>query len=206
MSLSIWLAYIAVVFVVSGSPGPNMLLSATHGIHYGLTRTFSTMLGLLSGLAIILAISFCGLGAVLVASTTAFEIIKYLGALYLVYLGIKTWRMADTRLLPKDSAPDAGSSNRYRTGMLVSLSNPKAILFCVALFPQFIDRRQALAPQAGILLATFAFIETCWMLVYAGGGARLAAWLRKGSRMRWFNRICGSVFIAAGVLLGSFRR
>jgi threonine/homoserine/homoserine lactone efflux protein len=73
MSLNIWLAFIAVVFVVSGSPGPNMLLSLTHGIHHGLTRTFSTMLGLLSGLAVILAVSLYGLGAVLVASTTAFS-------------------------------------------------------------------------------------------------------------------------------------
>jgi threonine/homoserine/homoserine lactone efflux protein len=206
MSFNIWLAFVGVVFVVSGSPGPNMLLSLTHGIHHGLIRTFSTMFGLLSGLAIILAISFCGLGAVLVASTTAFEVVKYVGAVYLVYLGIKTWRTADTRLVTPDRAPAAGGPNRYRTGILVSLSNPKAILFCVAFFPQFIDRHQALVPQAGILLATFVFIETCWMLVYAGGGARLAAWLRQGNRMRWFNRASGGVFIGAGVLLGSFRR
>jgi threonine/homoserine/homoserine lactone efflux protein len=206
MSLNIWLAFVAVAFVVSGSPGPNMLLSLTHGIHHGLTRTFSTMLGLLSGLAIILAMSLCGLGAVLAASTTAFEVIKYVGAAYLVYLGIRIWRTADTRLLTEDRPLSTGGLNRYRTGVLVSLSNPKAILFCVAFFPQFIDRRQALAPQAGILLATVVVIETCWMLVYAGGGARLAAWLRKGNRMRWFNRACGGVFIGAGVLLGSLRR
>jgi threonine/homoserine/homoserine lactone efflux protein len=206
MALNLWLAFVAVVFVVSGTPGPNMLLSLTHGIHHGLTGTFSTMLGLLSGLAIILAISLCGLGAVLLASTTAFEVIKYVGAAYLVYLGIRIWRAADTRLVTQDRPVSTRASNRYRTGMLVSLSNPKAILFCVAFFPQFIDRRQALPAQAGILLATFVFIETCWMLVYAGGGARLAAWLRQGDRMRWFNRASGAVFVGAGVLLGSFRR
>jgi threonine/homoserine/homoserine lactone efflux protein len=206
MSLNIWLAFVAVVFVVSGSPGPNMLLSLTHGIHYGLTRTFSTMLGLLSGLAVILTISLCGLGAVLVASTTAFEVVKYVGAGYLVYLGIRTWRTADTQPVTASRALAVDSSSRYRTGILISLSNPKAILFCVALFPQFINRHQALAPQAGILLATFVLIETGWMLVYAGGGARLAAWLRQGKRMGWFNRVSGSVFIGAGVLLGSFRR
>jgi threonine/homoserine/homoserine lactone efflux protein len=206
VSLNIWLAFVAVVFVVSGSPGPNMLLSLTHGIHHGLTGTFSTMLGLLSGLAVILTLSLCGLGAVLMASTTAFRIIKYVGAAYLVYLGVRIWRSADTRLVTAGRPQATRGSSRYRTGVLVSLSNPKAILFCVALFPQFIDRRQALGPQAGILLATFVFIETCWMLVYAGGGARLAAWLRKGKRMRWFNRASGGVFIGAGVLLGSFRR
>ena len=109
-------------------------------------------------------------------------------------------------LVPAGHPLAASRSTRYRTGLLVSLSNPKAILFCMAFFPQFIDRRRALAPQAGILLATFVVIETGWMLVYAGGGARLAAWLRKGNRMRWFNRASGAVFVAAGVLLGSLRR
>lgn len=75
-----------------------MLLSMTHGIHYGLARTFSTMLGLLSGLAVVLSISLGGLGAVLVASVYAFEIIKYAGAAYLSYLGIKTWRAADSEI------------------------------------------------------------------------------------------------------------
>jgi threonine/homoserine/homoserine lactone efflux protein len=206
MSLNLWLAYVAAVFVISGTPGPNMLLSLTHGIHHGLTRPFSTMLGLLSGLAMILSISIAGLGAVLVASATAFEVIKYAGAVYLVYLGIRVWRSADTSLVTDSRPLSASGWARYRTGVLVSLSNPKAILFCMAFFPQFLDRRQALAPQAAILLMTFAVIETCWMLVYAGGGARLAAWLRKGQRMRWFNRTSGGVFIGAGVLLGSFRR
>ncbi|HWG29433.1 MAG TPA: LysE family transporter [Steroidobacteraceae bacterium] len=206
MSLNIWLAYVAAVFVISGTPGPNMLLSLTHGIHHGLVRTTSTMLGLLSGLAIILSISIGGLGAVLVASTTAFQVIKYAGAVYLVYLGIRVWRTADARLVTESRPLAANGWARYRTGVLVSLSNPKAILFCVAFFPQFIDRRQALAPQASILLITFAVIESCWMLIYAGGGARLAAWLRTGNRMRWFNRASGGVFIGAGVLLGTFRR
>jgi threonine/homoserine/homoserine lactone efflux protein len=206
MSLNIWLAYVAAVFVISGTPGPNMLLSLTHGIHHGVVRTASTMLGLLSGLAIILSISIGGLGAVLVASATAFEAIKYAGAVYLVYLGIRVWRTADVRLITESRPLAASGWARYRTGMLVSLSNPKAILFCVAFFPQFIDRRQVLAPQASILLITFAVIETGWMLVYAGGGARLAAWLRTGNRMRWFNRASGGVFIGAGVLLGTFRR
>jgi threonine/homoserine/homoserine lactone efflux protein len=204
--LSLWLAYVAAVFVISGSPGPNMLLSLTHGIHHGLIRTFSTMLGLLSGLAIILSISLGGLGAVLVASTTAFEVIKYVGAAYLIYLGIRVWRTADVRILTEGSSAPVSAWARFRTGMFVSLSNPKAILFCVAFFPQFLDRRQPLALQAAILLATFVVIETCWMLVYAGGGARLAAWLRRGRRMRWFNRASGSVFIGAGLLLGSLRR
>jgi threonine/homoserine/homoserine lactone efflux protein len=208
MSLNLWLAYLAAVFVISGTPGPNMLLAMTHGIHHGLAPTFrSTMIGLLAGLAVILSVSLGGLGAVLLASSHAFELVKYIGAVYLIYLGIKTWRQADQGELRTEGRPDAsGGWARFRIGVLVALSNPKAILFGVAFFPQFLDLRQPMAPQATILLLSFMCIETGWMCVYAGGGAKLAGWLRQGSRMRWFNRSAGVAFVGAGVLLGTFRR
>jgi threonine/homoserine/homoserine lactone efflux protein len=206
MSLQLWLAYAAAVFVISGTPGPNMLLSMTHGIQHGLRRTFSTMLGLLSGVTIILSISLAGLGAVLLASSFAFEVLKYAGAAYLIYLGIRTWRSAATGIAT-EMRPDAKRGwARYRIGLFVALSNPKAILFGVAFFPQFIDHDQPLAAQAGILLFSFLAIETSWLCVYAGGGARLAVWLRQGRRMEWFNRAAGTAFIGAGLLLGAFRR
>lgn len=207
MTLQIWLAYLAAVFVISGTPGPNMLLAMTHGIHHGLGKTFgSTMLGLLAGLAVILSISLGGLGAVLLASSHAFEAIKYLGAAYLIYLGIKTWRAADGAL-ETSGRPDADDAwARFRIGILVALSNPKAILFGVAFFPQFLDPGKPMAGQASLLLLSFVLIETGWMCVYAGGGARLAVWLRQGGRMRWFNRASGSAFVGAGLLLGAFKR
>ncbi|QDQ26807.1 LysE family translocator [Chitinimonas arctica] len=206
MSLNIWLAYLAAVFLISGTPGPNMLLAMTHGIHHGLSRTFSTMLGLLAGLAIILSISLGGLGAVLLASSHAFDAIKYLGAAYLIYLGIKTWRSADSDMRT-EGRPDADSAwARFRIGILVALSNPKAILFGVVFFPQFLDRNQPFAAQASILLLSFIVIETGWMCIYASGGAQLAQWLKRGRRMQWFNRAAGGAFVGAGLLLGTFRR
>jgi len=207
MSLQLWLAYLATVFVISATPGPNMLLSMTHGIHHGLTSTaHSTMPGLLAGLAVILGVSLGGLGAVLLTSSHAFEVVKYLGAAYLIYLGVKTWRSADGPLATGHE-PDAERGwARFRIGVLVSLSNPKAILFAVAFFPQFIDPAQPLALQASILLLSFMAMEMVWMCVYAGGGAKLATWLRHGHRMRWFNRAAGGAFVGAGVLLGALRR
>jgi len=207
MSLQLWLAYVAAVFIISGTPGPNMLLAMTHGIHHGLAPTArSTMLGLLAGLAVILAVSLGGLGAVLLASSELFEVLKYVGAAYLIYLGVKTWRAADSRLDTEGKPDAAGGWARFRIGVLVALSNPKAILFGVAFFPQFLDPAEPMAPQASILLLSFMAIETGWMCVYAGGGAKLAKWLREGVRLRWFNRIAGGAFVSAGVLLGTFRR
>jgi threonine/homoserine/homoserine lactone efflux protein len=164
------------------------------------------MLGLLVGMALILATAFVGLGAVLLASSLAFEVLKYVGAAYLIYLGIKVWRGPDQGIEVAARPAAQHTWARFRIGVFVSLSNPKAILFGVAFFPQFIDRGQPMVAQAVILLLTFIVIETAWMCVYAGGGAQLTAWLRRGSRMRWFNRAAGSAFIAAGVLLGAFRR
>ena len=207
MSLHLWLIYVAAVFAISGTPGPNMLLAMTHGIHHGLRPTAtSTMGGLLTGLAIILSVSLGGLGAVLMASSHVFEVVKYIGAAYLIYLGIRTWRNAGGQL-ETEGRPDAASGwARYRIGVLVALSNPKAILFGVAFFPQFLDPAKPMALQAAILLLTFMCIETGWMCVYAGGGSRLALWLKQGKRMTWFDRIAGTAFVGAGLVLGGFRR
>jgi threonine/homoserine/homoserine lactone efflux protein len=207
MSLHIWLLYLGAVFLISGTPGPNMLLAMTHGIHHGLRRTAtSTMGGLLIGVITILAVSLGGLGAILLASAHLFTAIKYVGAAYLIYLGIRTWRTTGDQL-DTTGRPDAQSGlARFRIGVLVSLSNPKAILFGVAFFPQFLDPARPILPQATVLIFSFVCVETGWMFVYAGGGAKLAQWLKQGSRMRWFDRAAGSAFIGAGLVLGSFRR
>ncbi|MFC4160440.1 LysE family translocator [Chitinimonas lacunae] len=207
MSLQLWLTYIIAVFFISGTPGPNMLLAMTHGIHYGFSRSTVSMVGLLAGLGVILSISLGGLGAVLLASEHAFTLLKYLGAAYLIYLGIKTWRSQDGGLSAEGAAPPAPRNwQLFRTGLLISLSNPKAILFGVAFFPQFIDASRPLAPQIVLLLLSFLLVETGWMCIYARSGAQLAGWLRQGRRMCWFNRAAGSAFVGVGVLLGTFRR
>ena len=207
MPLRLWLIYSGAVFLISGTPGPNMLLCMTHGIHHGFRPTAtSTMGGLLLGMVCILSISLGGLGAVLLASATAFTFIKYAGAVYLVYLGVRTWRSAGSGF-DTEGRPDAArGGTRFRMGLLIALSNPKAILFGVAFFPQFIDPDRALLTQAFILVSSFMCIESGWMCVYASGGAKLAKWLKQSKRMAWFDRMAGSAFIGAGVALGGLRR
>ena len=150
MSLQLWLAYVAAVFVISGTPGPNMLLALTHGIHHGLRGSVSTMLGLLSGLALILSISLAGLGAVLLASSVVFEVLKYLGAAYLIYLGVRTWRRPQQDLETGQRRDVRQAGQRFRIGVFVSLSNPKAILFFGSLY--------AVGVPAGTSPATLAVV------------------------------------------------
>jgi len=225
MSLESWLLYLVTVFFVSATPGPNMLLAMTHGIHYGLRRTLATCLGLMSGLGLIMAGSAAGLGVLLAASEQMFTVMKYAGAAYLIYLGVKVWRsepmpvqeLQETGLEGQEGAtsrtgsgPSAGAHltpwGMFRTGMLVSLSNPKAFVFFTALFPQFVDASAPQGPQFLVLISTFVIIESSWQLVYAGGGARLAQWLNSAHRLKLVNQFSGAAFIGAGLLLTAVSR
>ncbi|MEJ8674410.1 LysE family translocator [Chromobacterium amazonense] len=208
MSLQTWLLFVTTVFFVSATPGPNMLLAMTHGIHYGVRRTLMTCLGLMTALGLIMAGSVAGLGALLATSELLFSIVKYAGALYLVYLGIKTWRSLPQPVaeLREDDSGKHGPWALFRHGFLVAMSNPKAFIFFTALFPQFMNAHQPQGPQLAILAATFYLIESCWQLTYASSGARLARWLNSASRLRMVNRFSGGAFVGAGVLLTGLSR
>ena len=213
ISISLLLTYVAAVFVISGTPGPNMLLAMTHGIRYGCRQALPTMLGAVGGVLLILCISMSGLGALLKTSQELFTVVKWIGAAYLIYLGIQMWLEkiedastddSDIEAQPTQSTQIPSVLKRLSTGFAVALSNPKAILFGLAFFPQFINTNQAIVPQATILLGIFALIELSWMLVYATGGTWLKQFLATPRNMRRFNRTSGSAFILAGVGLGVF--
>ncbi|KZE28911.1 LysE family translocator [Crenobacter luteus] len=203
MPLDTWLLFVVTVFFVSATPGPNMLLAMTHGIRYGVRASLPTMLGLLVALGIVMAASVAGLGALLATSEALFAAVKYAGAAYLIWLGVKTWRAHPEALTAPEAAGNGGAGGwaKFRTGFLVAMSNPKAFIFFTALFPQFMDARAAQLPQLLTLAATFFVIESGWQFVYATGGARLGSWLSSPLRQRWVNRFAGGAFVGAGVAL-----
>ncbi len=206
MSLNTWLLFVVTVFFVSATPGPNMLLAMSHGIRFGVRGALPTMAGLLSALGLIMAASVAGLGALLAASETVFTLVKYAGALYLVWLGYQAWRATvGENACPVDAAADPASSSaqRFRTGFLVAMSNPKAFVFFAALFPQFIRADIPQLPQWLALAVTFYVIESSWQLVYVYGGASLRLWLNSPPRQRLLNRLAGGSFIAAGIALST---
>jgi threonine/homoserine/homoserine lactone efflux protein len=210
MSLHTWWLYVATVFVVSAIPGPNMLLVMTHSARHSLRRATATMGGCLTALILMLSISAAGLGVFLKAWPTMFDALRLIGAAYLVYLGVKSWRA-------KTHAPSHGSLDEtreaqarsvaalFRNGFLVASSNPKAILFAAALLPQFINPAEPTLPQFGILVATFAVIEVSWYLVYAGFGARLGTALKSERVTKAFNRLTGGVFVGFGAMMALVR-
>ena len=211
MTLHTWWLFVATVFVVCAIPGPNMLLVMTHGAQHGLRRSSATMAGCLSALVLMLAVSAAGLGVLLAAWPAMFNALRMIGAVYLVYLGIKAWRAPVSEAAADHADEPAAKPERsrfalYRNGFLVGASNPKAILFATALLPQFIDAAQPRLPQFGALLVTFAAIEVSWYCVYAGFGTRIGAKLKSRSVARIFNRLTGGVFVGFGAMMALVRQ
>lgn len=205
MSLATWWLFVAMTFLICATPGPNMLFVMSCSARHGLRPSFAAMAGCLCALIAMMSISAAGLGALLQAFPRVFDALRWIGAAYLAWLGWRSWR-APVADAPADAAPaPIGRGALFRQGVLVAASNPKAILFAAAFLPQFIAPRHAALPQFAILLLSFAAIECGWYLVYAAGGRRLAAGLRRAPVMRAFNRATGGAFIGFGALMAALR-
>lgn len=195
-------------FVVSATPGPNMLLVMSSGARFGLNAAIATMAGCMTALLAMLSISAAGMGALLQAFPAVFDALRLAGAAYLAYLGVKSWRSPVHEYAPdapRLNEPAAKSTALFRQGVLVAASNPKAILFAAAFFPQFINPEIAKLPQFSILISTFAVIEISWYFVYAVSGNRLSGYLQRASVLRAFNRLTGGVFIGFAGLMAIAR-
>lgn len=216
MRWEVWLAYFAACWVIAVSPGSGAVLSMSHGLSYGLRRTTTTIFGLQAGLVIVLVVAGGGLGALLLASEQAFMVVKTVGALYLIYLGIQQWRAK------VESGADRGSAHgenaaparvavlsrrrRFATGLLTNVTNPKGIIFMVAVLPQFIDPNRPLAQQLAVLAATMCCVDLIVMHGYALLASRMQGLFRNARAVRWQNRFFGSVLMAVGAALFFVRR
>ncbi|MES2928653.1 MAG: LysE family translocator [Pseudomonadota bacterium] len=211
MSLSTYLLYLAAVALLVLSPGPTMLMCMTNSLQHGPRKALAAAAGSVTAVLGTMLLSALGLGALLAASETAFWVLKAAGAAYLIWLGIKTFRSQTTVF---DEMPSNGTQTKavvparklYIQGLIVGGSNPKALLFFTAFFPQFLDPTAAWAPQFAVLASTFVAFEFTVLTLCALGVARLAPVLRSGARMRWFNRISGGLFTLMGTLLLATRR
>ena len=205
MALSTYLLYVVAVAVLIVTPGPTMLMCMTNAINHGSRRAMTSVAGSVTSVLGVMLLSAMGLGALLATSETAFTAAKVAGAAYLIWLGIRTFR-SDTVL---DLNPQTALSARrsfYLQGVLVGASNPKAVLFFAAFFPQFLDATAPVAPQFALLALTFVVLEFTVLILCALGVSRVAPLLRSSTLVRWINRICGGLFALMGGLLLLTRR
>ena len=207
MSLDLWLIYLAAAIGLSLTPGPNGLLSLAHGACFGFRPTVWTVLGGALGFLILIAVSLAGMGALLASSERAFTIAKWMGAAYLVYLGIRVWRSPApviTAVAGAEALEDARPWRLFAQGLLVAVSNPKALIFFAAFLPQFIVPGTGFVPQLLVLGGTFVVVEIAYELTLAGLAHRIAPWL--GRHGRWFNRAAGGTFVGIGAALTAASR
>ena len=186
MHLSNWLLFCSVALLVTFSPGPAVLLAISNAIAVGPRRAMISSMGNGFGLFIISGVAMAGMGVVLATSATAFMLLKLAGALYLVYLGIKQWRSKASIVAAAPVVQGAANPNSFwklfRQGLTVALTNPKAILFFSALFPQFITPGEPVAIQFTVLTTSFVACAMLAHLFYAR--ARQAVQPHFGRRLR----------------------
>ncbi len=202
MTIELWLIYTFAAIGLSLTPGPNGLLSITHGVRYGFRPTIFTVLGGAFGFLLLIAISLAGFGALLAASERAFVIAKWIGAAYLIYLGLRVWNSPLMAVHEPGKASGAAGANPFKLfceGFLVAVSNPKGLLFFAAFLPQFMVPHTSFILQLMVFGGTFVVVEIVYELFLAGFAQRIKPLLVRNGK--WFNRITGGMFIGIGAAL-----
>lgn len=206
MTLHSWALYLGLVLVATSTPGPAVLFIMTHSTLYGWKKATFAALGNITGLLLLGIIAVTGLGAVLKASEAVFMAVKYAGASYLIYLGVKLFlqKHSGLRNLENPSGPSTISPVRiYCQAVGVAVSNPKAIVFLTALFPQFLLVDQPLLPQFSALILTLMGFSFSFLMLYSLLAHRARIWVMKPERMRRVSRTSGAAFVGFGILLAA---
>lgn len=194
----LWL-FTTITLVLSASPGPVMLACMIDAGRYGFAKSLYTMLGASAGNLVLMLLSALGLGLLVEQAEWTFHIIKWIGAAYLVYLGIQ---LALAPPLNLDvEARQIRSSHLFGKAFIVAVTNPKGLIYFGALFPQFIDIHRSMPPQFALLTVIFLTMDFVWMSIYALGGRGIMRWLKSPEHQRWFNWISGGALILAGCAL-----
>ncbi|UXY53224.1 homoserine/homoserine lactone efflux protein [Pseudomonas tohonis] len=207
MAMHTWLAFLVACWVISLSPGAGAIASMSSGLQYGFLRGYWNAIGLQLGLALQIAIVAAGVGAILATSAMAFSAIKWFGVVYLVYLAVRQWRA-----LPSDLSADSAERPLGRPltmvlrGFLVNVSNPKAIVFILAVLPQFIDPHAPLVQQYLVMGVTMITVDLIVMAGYTGLAAKVLRVLRSPRQQRSMNRGFAVLFVGAAALLATVRR
>ncbi|MFL6709991.1 MAG: LysE family transporter [Massilia sp.] len=207
MSFATWFTFVVAASIIAISPGSGAIMAMSSGLAYGLRRASATVLGLQAGLLLMFIIAGAGVGSLVMASDLAFGAAKTIGALYLIYCGITQWRAAPSGMLAAGSAVEPPSfGQRVLTGFLTNATNPKGIIFMVAVLPQFIAKDAPLLPQLAILGATMVTIDTIVMHGYAGLAASMQRYFRDPRAIRKQNHFFGGVLILVGAALFFVKR
>ena len=206
MPLDHWIAFVVAASILLAIPGPTALLVISHALGHGRRATASTVAGVVLGDFTAMTASIVGLGALLAASAALFAILKWVGAAYLVFLGVKLWRAPVSGDAGAIAPVESRRSRLLLHAYVVTALNPKSIVFFVAFLPQFLDPGRPVLPQFAIFEATFLALATCNALAYARLASAARRTIRKPHVQRAVNRAGGSLLIGAGALTVTWKR
>jgi len=210
-----YLLYLVIVTITVASPGPGVILTLSNALRFGTKPALAGALGISLGILLIAIISATSLGVLLSTSALAFSIFKYMGAAYLIYLGIKLWRSPAIKLeentenqlpVPHKLQYYRQYKHRFKEGLLVSVLNPKPIFFFMSLFPQFINHEQSYLLQFSYLTLTFCMMILVIHTIYILGANSIKTWLLSPKGSKTVNRAGGTVFVLFGFGLATSNR
>jgi len=205
MGIQVWLAFVAASVALLLIPGPTVLLVLSYAISQGKRVALATVAGVALGDLLAMTTSLAGLGALVLASAMLFTALKWIGAVYLVYLGIKLFRSApNAKLGDVEILGQTSAAKVFGHAATVTALNPKSIVFFIAFVPQFLSVDAPLIPQLSILIATFVGLATVNALAYALLADKLRAKIARPSVLAWFSRIGGTALVAMAVATATF--
>lgn len=205
MSIETWLAFFVACWLISLSPGAGAVASMASGMNYGFARGYWNALGLQLALILQIVIVAAGVGALLATSALAFAVIKWFGVLYLLYLAIRQWR-APAQAMTLDHRPIGRPLSLVLRGFVINFSNPKAIIFILAVLPQFLDPGRPMLMQYLVMTVTMVTVDLVVMAGYTGLATRALRLLNSPRQQRLLNRGFAVMFGVAAGLLATVRR
>lgn len=207
MTWQLWLAFLGAAIVIALTPGPGAVQSMATGLTHGVKRGYWSIVGLEVGLMLQLTLVAIGLGAAVAISIVAFTVIKWLGVAYLAYLAVRQWRSAAIDLNAQlDRGTDGGAVSLLVRGFLVNATNPKGLLFFLAVMPQFVVPTSPLLAQYLTIGITMTAVDLVVMGLYTALAVRLLTWLRTPRQQTVLNRAVSGLFATAAVVLALVRR
>ena len=204
MDIDVYLAFVVATTVLILLPGPSIMLTVAHSLSFGVGPALMTVAGTTLAIVPQLLVTALGMTSVMLVLAEWFDVLRWGGVAYLVYLGIGQWR-AGGDAAPMGTVAEASPSALFWHGFVVSAANPKSLFFYVAFFPQFIDAGAAPAFQLTVLCLTFLVIAAVLTAAYAVLAGQVRGWFQ-GARARLRNRVAGTLMIGAGVALAVIRR
>ena len=201
MNFETWLSYVGAAFIVCMIPGPTILMVIAQGLNHGPKSVLPLIIGTGTGNLLAMSLSFIGLGALMSASAVMFGVLKWLGAAYLVYLGINYWRAPAESLRLESGLMDAREV--FKDSFIVTALNPKSIVFFVMLLPLFIDDDHPILVQMMIMSVSFIVVSSLTVLIYGVFSGYIHDKLKSPLTRKWFNRTGGGLLMGAGCFNGN---